>query len=186
MNLNNQMTDKNRKLCAAIIVGAHGIRGQVKVKSFLEDPGELNAFGALMNESGSENFELLVEGSAKGNLICKIKGIEDRNRAEAVKGLRLFIDRDQLPKIDEENAFYAEDLVGMKVISPTGTNVGLVKAVFDFGAGDILEIALLATDKSELFPFTKDIFPVVNPDQGILTFVNPTVIVSQDEDGNVH
>ncbi len=180
------MNQSTRMLCAAVVVGAHGVRGQVKVKSFLEDPSDLNAYGPLTDEKGEQSFELDITGSAKGSLICKIDGVTDRNRAEAIKGLKLFIDRDRLPEIAEDDEFYAEDLVGVSVVDSDGNQTGVVNAVFDFGAGDILEVTLSKTGKNELFPFTKEIFPKIDLAGREVTLVQPDVILSQDEDGNVH
>ena len=180
------MSQPNRMLCAAVIVGAHGVRGQVKVKSFLEDPDDLNAYGPLTDEKGEQSFALDIRGSAKGSLLCKIDGVNDRNRAEAIKGLKLYIDRERLPEIAEEDEFYAEDLIGVKVVDAGGNPTGLVKAVFDFGAGDILEVTFSKTGKSELFPFTKEVFPTIDLAAGEVTLIQPDVILSQDEDGNVH
>ncbi len=180
------MSDENRKLCAGVVVAAHGVRGQVKVKSFLEDPGDLLSYGPLTNEQGDKSYELDITGSAKGSILCKINGVSDRNEAEAIKGLKLFIDREKLPDIEEEDEFYADDLVGLKVLDSDQKEIGAVSALFDFGAGDILEVVLSSTGKKELFPFTKEIFPKVDMAKREVVLDQPAVILSQDEDGNVH
>lgn len=160
------------RLCLGVITGAHGIRGQVRIKSFTADPEQLTAYGALSDAKGDKVFKLTVNGQSKGQLIAKIKGVNDRNAAEDLKGQELFIERSRLPAPDEEE-FYHADLIGLAVETIDGEAYGTVKAVHDFGAGDILDIKL-TSGKGAMLPFTKETVPTIDLDAGKLV-VNPPV-----------
>jgi 16S rRNA processing protein RimM len=142
------------------IVSAHGIRGSVKLKSFTADPAAVAGYGPLTDEAGRRRFALRVTGAVKGLLIADVEGVRDRNAAEALRGVRLYVDRDRLPPPDEEE-FYHADLIGLPATTVDGRPFGTVAAIFDFGAGDMLEIRL--TDgRLVQVPFTKAAVPHVD------------------------
>lgn len=150
-----------------VIVGAHGIRGDVKVKSFTGEPEGVAAYGPVRTESGQRTFSLKVKGEAKGTVVCAVKGVTDRNAAEALKGTRLYLPRTALPPQElEEDEYYHADLVGLTVEMADGSGVvGTVAAVYDFGAGDVLEVSPVpggVTAKPVMVPFTKAVVPVVD------------------------
>ena len=145
------------------VVGApHGVRGAVRVKSFTDGPEAIASYGALEDESGARRFTLHIVGSAKGDgmLIAKLSGVADRDRAEALRGLRLYAPRAALPATAEDE-FYHADLVGLAAQLGDGSALGSVVAVHDFGAGDVLEIAP-AVGQPVLIPFTRAVVPVVD------------------------
>lgn len=150
-----------------VVVGAHGIRGDVKVKSFTGEPEGVAAYGPVRTESGQKTFALKVKGQSKGTVICAIKGVADRNAAEALKGTRLYLPRTALPPQElEEDEYYHADLVGLTAEMADGSGpLGMVAAVYDFGAGDVLEIAPVSggvSRKPVMVPFTKAVVPVVD------------------------
>lgn len=144
------------------IAGVHGVRGEVKVKSFTADPLAVTAYGPLYDESGRK-FELkLTQKAAKDTIVvAKIEGISDRNAAEALKGKRLYAPREALPALDDATEFYATDLIGLAVEDRGGRSLGKVVDVADYGAGDILAIAGGAEGDFEL-PFADRFVPVVD------------------------
>ena len=156
------------RICLGAIVGVHGIKGEVKVKSFTADDVDVDAYGKLENKDGSKSFALKVVGHSKELLRCKIKGINDRNAAESLIGTELFVNREVLPELDEEE-YYLADLIGLKVLDKSSVEVGVVAGVYNFGAGDILEIKVLETGKLEMLPFTKEYVPEVNIAKGYVT-----------------
>ena len=147
-------------VCLGEITGAHGVRGEVRIRSFAARPADVAAYGALADETGARTFELEVTGMARGAVLARIPGVADRNAAEALKGTRLYVDRDKLPK-PETDEFYHADLVGLAATRIDGTPVGRIIAVQNFGAGDALEIA--PADGDTFFvPFTADAVPEVD------------------------
>lgn len=157
----------NDLVFVGVVVGAHGIRGDVKVKSFTGEPEGVAAYGPVQTESGQRTLSLKVKGEAKGTVICAVKGVADRNAAEALKGTRLYLPRTALPPQElEEDEYYHADLVGLTVEMADGSGVlGTVAAVYDFGAGDVLEISPVpggVTAKPVMAPFTKAVVPVVD------------------------
>ena len=168
---NHAKTGMGSRVCVAAIAGAHGVRGLVKVKSFTEEASDVASYGPLSDEAGNRRFEIVVEGSSKGLLIARIAGISDRNAAEALRGLRLFVERAALPDLEEET-YYHTDLIGLPVKDAEGVSLGVVRAIYDFGAGDFLEV--LCHDGTErLLPFTRDVVPDIDLTAGCLTIILP-------------
>lgn len=124
----------------ATIGAAQGLRGEVRVRSFTADPAALGEYGHLYAEDGRV-FEILEIREAKNVVIVRFRGVNDRNAAETLNGLELFVERDNLPdeELDEDEFFYA-DLEGLEAVDAEGKSYGTVTAVFDFGAGDLLEL----------------------------------------------
>lgn len=146
------MNSASSRIQLGVIVGAKGLRGEVRIKSFTEDPADVAAYGPVVADDGRE-FTLKVTGSAQGVVIARIKGVNDRNAAEALKGRTLSVDRDALPKADE-GTYYQADLIGLAAVLTTGEDVGKVTAVYNFGAGDMFEVTMV-NGHSELVPFTE-------------------------------
>ncbi|MDO9416587.1 ribosome maturation factor RimM [Pararhizobium sp.] len=124
----------------ATIGGAQGLRGEVRAKAYTSDPLALGDYGHLHSKDGRV-FEVLDIREAKTVVVVRFRGVNDRNAAEALNGLDLFIERDNLPddELDEDEFFYA-DLEGLEAFDKDGTSYGKVTGVFDFGAGDLLEL----------------------------------------------
>src|SRR5690349_20634312 len=149
-----------------VIVGAHGVRGAVRVKSFTAEPASVGTYGPVEDEAGTCRFALRVVGEGKGVVIATVKGVEDRNAAEALKGLRLYVARAALPA-PAADEFYHADLIGLEAVTPAGERLGRVRAVHDFGAGDSLELDLEAGG-TLLVPFTKAAVPRLDSARGRL------------------
>ncbi len=152
----------NKRICLGKITGVHGVRGEVKLKSFTQDPKDIANYGTLENEAQTKTFEIKIVGYSKELLRAKIKGVDDRNIAETLIGTELWATRDVLPELEEEE-FYHTDLVDLKVIID-GQEVGKVLEMHNFGAGDIIEISLHG--KREMLPFTLEYVPVINIKEG--------------------
>lgn len=129
----------NNLVCVGVITTVHGVRGNVKVKSFTRNAADFAGFGTLCDASGRRSFDVKIVGESKGIFLVQIDGITDRTAAEALRGTELYIARDKLPET-AENEFYYADLIGMTAKTPDGKVLGQIKAVYNFGAGDMLEI----------------------------------------------
>ncbi|MEM7446498.1 MAG: ribosome maturation factor RimM [Pseudomonadota bacterium] len=154
------MADRPR-VCVGAIAGAHGVRGLVRLKSFTEVPEAVASYGPLENEAGGRRFAVTLQSASKGQFIAHIQGVNDREAAEALRGVRLYVDRSVLPPPDEPDDFYYADLIGLRVETADGAPFGKVRAVEDFGAGDVIEIEREDGDDIVL-PFTRAVFPVVD------------------------
>ncbi len=162
------MTRPDRVLMGAII-GAHGVRGHVRIKSFAAAPKDIASYGPLADARGRA-YKLTVKGGADDIVIAAIDWVTDRDQAEALKGTDLFVPRDALPAA-EDGAFYHADLVGLEARLTDGTVFGTVRAVHDFGAGDSLEIA--RADGDVMVPFTSAAVPVVDVAGGFIVLDPP-------------
>ncbi len=169
------MAAPDERVCLGVVVGAHGIRGELRIKAFTADPDSIADYGPLETQAGDRKLVILRHRVAKGVVIATVEGIADRNAAEALAGARLYVPRDRLPE-PEPDEWYHSDLIGLGVETTTGEPVGTVTAVFDYGAGDLLEVAL-ADRRRVLVPFTRDIVPqvdikgrrvVIDPPDGLL------------------
>lgn len=157
---------KENKVCLGAIVGVHGIRGEVKIKSFSDDEKHLTAYGALSNADNTQKLELKLVGHSKDLLRAKIKGVEDRTTAEKYVGTGLYIERDKLPALAEEEYYHA-DLIGLEVKNSSHKVLGKVNAMYNFGAGDILEVKT-NEGNLEMLPFNKNFVPTINIKDGYI------------------
>jgi len=170
-------------ICVGVVTGARGLKGEVRIKSFTGEPGEITAYGPLWDETGARSFQVHVTGSAKGQLLARIEGIGDRTAAEALKGTHLYVPRQALPETEEEEYYHA-DLVGLRVERIGGGDLGVVRAVHDFGAGPILEVEPKGSGNSGfLVPFRGDIVPQVLIAEGRLV-IDPPLGLLEDPDGS--
>lgn len=171
-------SSENQKVLLAKIGAAHGIRGEVRVKPFGDDPLSFTDYGVLTTKDGQRLFEVEKARVQKTVVITKFKGIVDRNQAEELNGIELFIDRDQLPD-PEEDEFYYSDLTGLKVLDRIGDKLGSVVAVQDFGAGDLLEIRP-SRGKTFYVPFTREFVPEISLEAGVVHVDLPDDYLSED------
>jgi len=159
------------KICVGVITGAHGVKGAVRVKSHTARPKDIAAYGPVSDEKGEQVFDIQVTGTAKDRVIAKLSGIDDRDAAEALKGVNLFAPRDALPPAGEDE-FYHADLIGLRAEAEDGATMGTVRALHDFGAGDVIEIQ--GTDgKPFVLPFTRAAVPVIDLDGGRIVIAPP-------------
>jgi 16S rRNA processing protein RimM len=159
------------RVLLGVVAAAHGIRGEVKVKTFTESPDRLGAYGPVTTEEG-RMFEIAQLRVTKADeAVVRFAGIADRNAAEKIKGAHLYVPRALLPA-PEPGEFYHADLVGLGVEDASGNKLGTVHAVHNFGAGDVLEIAF-AGGGSEFLPFNDAAVPVVDIPGGRIVIVMP-------------
>jgi 16S rRNA processing protein RimM len=149
------------RICVAQIGGAHGIRGEVKLKSFTADPLAVKDYGLLESEDGAASFAIEALRPAKGYLVARLRGVRDRNAAEQLTNLRLFVPRERLPPTAADE-FYHADLIGLAAVTAAGVEVGTVVAVHNFGAGDILELRPPAGGTTIMLPFTDAFVPRID------------------------
>ena len=157
------------RLCVGVVLGAHGIKGAVRVKNYTEAAAGLTAYGPVENEAG-QRLKLTLVGEAKGLATVRIDGIVDRNAAEAMKGVKLYVPRAALPATEEDEFYYA-DLVGLRAELEDGAVLGTVKGVADYGGGDIL--AVITPDGDRMFAFTRATVPVVDIAGGRVVIAPP-------------
>lgn len=175
------MTDE-RLIEVGRVAGAFGVRGEVRITTFTEDPLALLRYRALKRADGSPGLTLTGGRAAKGGIVARAKEVATREEAEALRGLKLFIAREALPAPDEDE-FYLADLIGMEARAPDGETVGRIRAVQNFGAGDLLEIAPAAGGPTWWLPFTREAAPEVNVADGFVTVVRPAEVESGETEG---
>ncbi len=154
------MSEKDDLVCLGVISGARGLKGEVRIKSFTEEPLDIASYGVLCDETRRMTFNLHVVGQAKGQIVARLDGIRDRTAADAIKGKMLYAPRQALPET-EDGEFYHNDLVGLNVSTTGGENMGTVRAVRDYGAGVFLEIDG-GTFGEVMVPFTLAAVPLVD------------------------
>lgn len=188
----SQPSDSAEMVCVAVITGAHGVHGRVTIKSFTENPLDVTSYGVMTDKSGAKRFKVELTGKqTRGLFIAKLSEVRSRNDAEALRGVELFVPRTQMPDPEEEE-FYYSDLEGLEAVLVTGEVLGRVAAVYDFGAGDMLEIPRQKAG-SLMVPFTKDIVPqvdlangrlVIDPPPGLLEAPEPEAHRSASPEGD--
>lgn len=134
---------KDKKICIAKILTAHGVRGLVKLRVFLEDIADLETYNPLTTLD-DRSISIKIKNSLKGDdWVAEVIGISDRNDAEKLRGVELFINRNDLPEQDED-AFYYEDLIGLETRDIAGNKIGMISEVDNYGAGDVVKIKPLS------------------------------------------
>jgi 16S rRNA processing protein RimM len=159
-------------VCLGIISAPHGVRGEVKIRSFTERPEDVVAYGELYDETGARSFRAQRRGMVRGAVVARLDGIDDRDAAERLRGLRLHVPRDRLPPAADDEYYHA-DLIGLRADlaaedGGAAAPLGTVCAVEDFGAGPVLEIAVQGKPPV-MVPFTREVVPVVDLDAGRIT-----------------
>jgi 16S rRNA processing protein RimM len=153
--------DQPARILLGRIAGAHGIRGEVLIHAYTEAPENIGAYGALSDATGTRQFKIKVVRVTPKGVIARLAGIADRTGAETLKGVELYVERARLPAAADGEFYYA-DLIGMAAVDTAGKLIGSVVAVHNFGAGDLLEIRLPGSSKTELVPFRDAFVPEVD------------------------
>ena len=159
------------RVCVAQIGAPHGVRGEVRLWTFTADPRAVTQYGPLETEDGKRSFEISKVRPAKGHLVARLRGVDDRDAAERLTNIKLFVPRERLPA-PEDDEFYHADLIGLTAEDADGNKIGAVTAVHNFGAGDILEIQP-PEGGAMLLPFTETVVPEVDIKGGRLVVVPP-------------
>lgn len=154
-------------VCIGAVAGAHGVRGNVRIKPFTDAPADVAAYGPVTDAEGVRAFDLTLVGESGATVIARLNGVEDRAAAEALKGFRLYVPRQRLPA-PEDDEFYHADLIGLRVVDSEGRAAGTVHALHDFGAGDLIEVRR-PSGKLVLLPFTQGAVPAIDLAAGEVT-----------------
>lgn len=166
------------QICVARIGAAHGVRGAVKLWTFTEDPFAVKHYGPLSTKDGTRQFEVTHAREAKGHLVATLKGIADRDAAERLNGIELYVSREKLPATSDDEYYHA-DLIGLAAVTAANEPLGQVIAIHNFGAGDIIEIAP-PQGASMLLPFTNAVVPTVDLSGGRVVIELPEEIDGDD------
>jgi|SRR5688572_20528320 16S rRNA processing protein RimM len=151
----------SKKLLMGRIGAAHGIKGEVRITSFTEEPLALVDYGPLTTDKPGLVIEIETARATTNVLVARLKGVTDRNAAEKLNGVELFVDRDKLPPPADDDDFYHADLIGLEARLADGTVLGTVTAVPNYGASDLIEVRDTRTGDTFLYPFTKAVVPEV-------------------------
>jgi 16S rRNA processing protein RimM len=136
------------------ITRARGIRGEVVIRSFTEDPRMVAGYGPVTDESG-KSYALAIEGTDGEMVRARIEGVETRTQAEALRGVRLYVPRAALPA-PAPGEYYRADLLGLSVVSSDGTPLGRIRAFDDYGGGPFIELDTETIDGPICIPFTAE------------------------------
>lgn len=156
------MTDR---ICVGAIAGSYGVNGDVRLKSFCAVPEDIEAYNPLTSEDGNTSYNIAVGHPIKNGFSARMSGILTKEQADALKGTRLYAERDQLPSLPDDE-FYHADLIGTEVLDTGGTVLGRVKSVLNHGASDLLEIVESGSSNTILLPFTREAVPTVDLESG--------------------
>lgn len=156
----------------AVIMGAHGIKGEVKLHSFVENPDFFEPISSLLDSAGKKHFPIKITGKVKNAIIAKIDGVSDRNAAELLKGTELFTSASTLPTPDD-GEFYHSQLIGLEARLTNNEKIGSITAIHNYGAGDIIEITMISGEVEML--------PLAEPWVGEINIAEGFIIVTQAE-----
>ena len=160
-----------RRVLMGLVLGAHGIKGAVRILSYAAAPKDIASYGPLEDESGGRKFSLTIVGQVRGAVLAAVEGIGDRDAAMALKGTKLYLERSALPA-PAEGEFYWDDLVGLRAELTDGAALGEVVAVHDYGGGPSLEVRR-QIGAPVMVPFNNRVVPVVDLAAGKLVIEPP-------------
>jgi 16S rRNA processing protein RimM len=166
----------------AQVGGAFGVKGEVRLTAFTAEPMALLDYGPLLRADGSAGLTIVSARPDKAGLVARVREIETKEQADALRGLKLHVPRERLPEPDDEDEFYLTDLIGLEARDPSGEALGRVKAVQNFGASDMLEIAPAQGGPTWYLPFTREAAPELHIADGWLLVVRPAEIDERDPD----
>jgi 16S rRNA processing protein RimM len=178
------MPDASSRILMGRIGAAHGIKGEVRIQSFTDDPMALVEYRTFATNKPGVEITIDSARTTTNVLIARLRGIADRNAAERLNGVELYVDRARLPEVEDEDDYYLADLIGLAATDVAGTSLGKVLAVQNYGAGDILEIGGAGLEV-RLIPFTKAAVPSVDILGGRLTIVLPDEVEGEPENAAV-
>jgi 16S rRNA processing protein RimM len=166
-----------RDVVLGVVIGALGLKGEVKVKTFTETPENLRAYGPLHTRDGRK-LTISELRDANGFAIVRFEGVDNRDAAESMKGIELHVSRATLPGTDEQE-FYHADLLGLRAEDTEGRSIGKVIAVHNFGAGDVIEIARDDDNGTVLMPFTREMVPTIDLSDGRIVIAAPEAVEAE-------
>lgn len=162
-----------KRVCVGVISTPHGVRGAFKVKSFTEMVDAIFNYSEIYDDKG-QLLAIKRVGQSGGSLTARIEGVDDRNAADLLKGTKLFVAREALPETDD-NEFYIEDLTGLTVKIADGREVGTIRQVANYGAGDVIEVKF-NNGTEEMYLFNEATFPTIDIEQGFVELNAPEVL----------
>ena len=165
------------RVCVGAIAGAFGVRGEVRLKSFCTEPAAIADYAPLESEDGAQRFTVAITRPVKNGFAARLGGIGSKEEADALRGTRLFVPRDRLPSLPDDE-FYHADLIGLSVSDTGGAVLGQVIAVQNHGAGDLLEIKVPGASATVLLPFTRADVPTVDLGAGRIVADPPEGLLS--------
>jgi 16S rRNA processing protein RimM len=177
------MAQQGKQICVARIGAAHGTSGEVRLWPFTADPQSVCSYGALATADG-RSIEIEQLRPIKGFFIARIKGVTDRNGAEQLRNVELFLPRDRLPAPAQDEYYYA-DLIGLAAEDMSGRPIGTIIAIHDFGAGDLLEVVPAGGGETMLLPFTAAVVPKVDIAAGRIVIDPPAEIEADSADTKI-
>src|SRR3954470_22700586 len=160
------------RICVARIGAAHGVRGEVKFWSFTADPAAVAGYGPFETADG-RLVEIDTLRPANEFFVARLKGVADRDAAERLRNVELFVPRERLPDTAAADEFYHADLIGLAVVDAAGGPLGTVTAVHNFGAGDLIEVRAAAGRDTVVLPFTENVVPLVDIAGGRIVVAPP-------------
>jgi 16S rRNA processing protein RimM len=163
---------RGKRILLGRIAGAHGVRGEVLIRSYTAESHNIASYGPLSDEHGNRSFEITKLRVTRKGVVARLKGVEDRASAEALAGLDLYAARERLPATAEGEFYYA-DLIGLAAVDTNGAPIGTIVGVHNYGAGDIIEVRLTGSETTELVPFTAAFVPDVDIAEGRAVVVLP-------------
>jgi 16S rRNA processing protein RimM len=167
------------RVCVGQIGAPHGVRGEVRLHSFTAEPEAFTAYGPLETEDG-RILEIESLRPANDHFVAALSGIRDRDAAEKLANVKLYVPRERLPALVETDEFYHADLIGLAVVNKAGEHLGTVLAIHNFGAGDLIEVRLAAGGKTELVPFNEINVPSVDIAAGRIV-IEPSALAGKGE-----
>ena len=159
-------------ICMAEIVGVHGVKGMLKLKVFSDAPEKLMDYTPLCDAAGEKKYKFLTFQPHQNVYLATMDGVKDRTAAEKLRGTKLYVPREHLPKIKDKDTYYHADLIGLTAKDADGAVIGKIIQVANFGAGDLLEIKPLK-GASYFVPFTKSVIPEINVEKREATVIAP-------------
>jgi 16S rRNA processing protein RimM len=160
------------RVCLGQIGAAHGVRGEVRLRSFTSDPAAIAGYGPLETEDGRV-LEIEMLRPAKDHFVARLSGIRDRDAASALTNTKLYVPRERLPQTQGPDEFYHADLIGLAVVDRSGKSLGTVVAIYNFGAGDLIEVRPQTGGSTELVPFDTMHVPQVDIAAGKIVIQPP-------------
>ena len=169
------------RVLLGVVAAPHGVRGLVRIRSFTEDPMAIASYGALSDETGKKQYRVEALSAVKGAVLARIEGVADRTAAEAVRGLRLYVERSALPTTGEQE-WYEADLIGLAAVGRDGRDWGKVLAFHDFGAGRTMEVSGGVVSRSSvMLPFTDEVVPEIDVEGGKIVVDPPAGVLAGGE-----
>ena len=169
---------KEARVLLGVVAAPHGVRGLVRIRSFTEDPMAIASYGELSDEAGKTRYRVEALSTVKGAVLARIEGVADRTAAEAIRGLRLYVERSALPAAGERE-WYEADLIGLSAIGRDGRDWGKVTAFHDFGAGRTMEVSGGSASRGSLMlPFTDEVVPEIDVPGGKVVIEPPAGLLA--------